>query len=136
MSAPGVRELLRRLGTVLQDNVIAERHGRPVLAVKAGAVSQVPGQVHDSSASGSTLFVEPRSVLSIGNRLVDLEARRIAYYLDGTLQSSSVFGDTLTSQLALDEELYACVCTDGRLEHTKFELRQGLPLPLSAMLSA
>ena len=70
-----LQELLRRLGTVLQDNVIAERHGRPVLAVKAGAVSQVPGQVHDSSASGSTLFVEPRSVLSIGNRLVDLEAR-------------------------------------------------------------
>ena len=55
--------------------MIAERHGRPVLAVKAGAVSQVPGQVHDSSASGSTLFVEPRSVLTIGNRLVDLEAR-------------------------------------------------------------
>ena len=70
-----LQELLRRLGTVLQDNVIAERHGRPVLAVKAGAVSQVPGQVHDSSASGSTLFVEPRSVLTIGNRLVDLEAR-------------------------------------------------------------
>ena len=70
-----LQEMLRRLGTVLQDNVIAERHGRPVLAVKAGAVSQVPGQVHDSSASGSTLFVEPRSVLSIGNRLVDLEAR-------------------------------------------------------------
>ena len=70
-----LQEMLRRLGTVLQDTVIAERHGRPVLAVKAGAVSQVPGQVHDSSASGSTLFVEPRSVLSIGNRLVDLEAR-------------------------------------------------------------
>lgn len=70
-----LQELLRRLGTALQDTVIAERHGRPVLAVKAGAVSQVPGQVHDSSASGSTLFVEPRSVLTIGNRLVDLEAR-------------------------------------------------------------
>lgn len=42
-----LQELLRRLGTVLQDNVIAERHGRPVLAVKAGAVSQVPGQVHE-----------------------------------------------------------------------------------------
>ena len=70
-----LQELLRRLAPSLQDSVIAQRHGRPVLAVKAGAVSQVPGQVHDSSASGSTLFVEPRSVLSIGNRLVDLEAR-------------------------------------------------------------
>ena len=70
-----LQEMLRRLAPVLQDSVIAQRHGRPVLAVKAGAVSQVPGQVHDSSASGSTLFVEPRSVLSLGNKLVDLEAR-------------------------------------------------------------
>ena len=46
-----------------------------VAAVKAGAVSQVPGQVHDSSASGSTLFVEPRSVLTMGNKLVELESR-------------------------------------------------------------
>ena len=70
-----LQHLLRTLATALQDTVIAERHGRPVLAVKAGAVNQVQGQVHDSSASGSTLFVEPRSVLSIGNKLVDLEAR-------------------------------------------------------------
>ena len=70
-----LQDLLRRLGPLLQDTVIAQRHGRPVLAVKAGAVGQVPGQVHDSSASGSTLFVEPRSVLAIGNRLVDIEAR-------------------------------------------------------------
>lgn len=70
-----LQELLRRLGSALQDTVIAQRHGRPVLAVKAGAVGQVPGQVHDSSASGSTLFVEPRSVLTMGNRLVELESR-------------------------------------------------------------
>ena len=70
-----LQELLRRLGSALQDTVIAQRHGRPVLAVKAGAVGQVPGQVHDSSASGSTRFVEPRSVLTMGNRLVELESR-------------------------------------------------------------
>lgn len=70
-----LQDLLRRLAPFLQDSVIAQRHGRPVLAVKAGAVAQVPGQVHDSSASGSTVFVEPRSVLTIGNRLTDLEGR-------------------------------------------------------------
>ena len=70
-----LQQLLRRFAPFLQDTVIAERHGRPVLAVKAGAVGQVPGQVHDSSASGSTLFVEPRSVLSIGNKLTELDAR-------------------------------------------------------------
>ena len=70
-----LQDLLRRLAPFLQDSVIAQRHGRPVLAVKAGAVAQVPGQVHDSSVSGSTVFVEPRSVLTIGNRLTDLEGR-------------------------------------------------------------
>lgn len=70
-----LQELTRRYASFLQDSVIAQRHGRPVLAVKAGAVGQISGQVHDSSASGNTVFIEPRSVLTMGNKLVDLEAR-------------------------------------------------------------
>ncbi len=65
--------LLRRFAPLLQDAVIAERNGRPVLAVKAGAASQVPGLVHDSSASGSTVFIEPQAVLPLGNRIRQLE---------------------------------------------------------------
>ncbi|SBO44652.1 endonuclease MutS2 [Cyanobium sp. NIES-981] len=70
-----LQELLRRHAPLLQDTVIAERNGRPVLAVKAGAAAQLPGLVHDSSASGSTVFVEPQAVISLGNRLRDLEGR-------------------------------------------------------------
>ncbi|MCP9927313.1 endonuclease MutS2 [Cyanobium sp. CH-040] len=70
-----LQELLRRWAPLLQDTVIAERHGRPVLAVKAGAAGQVPGQVHDSSASGQTLFIEPQAVLGLGNRIIDLEGQ-------------------------------------------------------------
>jgi DNA mismatch repair protein MutS2 len=70
-----LQELIRRLGNLLQDTVVAERNGRPVLAVKAGAASQVGGIVHDSSASGSTVFVEPQAVISLGNRLRELEGR-------------------------------------------------------------
>ncbi len=70
-----LQELLRRQAPLLQDQVVAERNGRPVLAVKAGAVSQLPGLVHDSSASGSTVFVEPRAVISLGNRIRDLEGQ-------------------------------------------------------------
>ena len=68
-----LNEMLRRYAALLQDNVIAERNGRPVLAVKAGAASQLPGLVHDSSASGSTVFVEPQGVIPLGNRLRQLE---------------------------------------------------------------
>ncbi|MEX1316212.1 MAG: endonuclease MutS2, partial [Synechococcaceae cyanobacterium] len=70
-----LQELLRRWAPLLQDTVIAERNGRPVLAVKAGAAAQLPGQVHDSSASGQTLFVEPQAVLGLGNRIRDLEGQ-------------------------------------------------------------
>ena len=70
-----LQEIIRRWASHLQDTVIAERHGRPVLAVKAGAGGQCPGMVHDSSASGSTVFVEPKSVIDLGNRLADLDGR-------------------------------------------------------------
>jgi|LauGreDrversion4_2_1035121.scaffolds.fasta_scaffold18229_5 DNA mismatch repair protein MutS2 len=68
-----LNDLLRRYAALLQDSVISERNGRPVLAVKAGAASQLPGLVHDSSASGSTVFIEPQAVIPLGNRLRQLE---------------------------------------------------------------
>ena len=70
-----LQEILRRWSAQLQDTVIAERHGRPVLAVKAGAMGHCKGMVHDSSASGNTLFVEPQAVIELGNRLADQEGR-------------------------------------------------------------
>ncbi len=69
------QELFVTYSSILQDTVIAERNNRPVLAVKSGAVGQLPGLVHDSSASGNTIFVEPQQVISLGNRLVELAAR-------------------------------------------------------------
>ncbi|MEB3256281.1 MAG: endonuclease MutS2 [Synechococcaceae cyanobacterium] len=70
-----LQELIRRWGALLQDTVVAERGGRPVLAVKAGAAGQISGLVHDSSASGSTVFVEPQAVIPLGNRIRELERR-------------------------------------------------------------
>ena len=70
-----LQEVLRRWSAQLQDTVIAERHGRPVLAVKAGAIGHCKGMVHDSSASGNTVFVEPQAVIELGNRLATQEGR-------------------------------------------------------------
>ena len=67
--------LLRRHQAVLQDTVISSRHGRAVMALKAGALDQLPGLVHDSSTSGNTLFVEPQVLVPLGNRIRDLEAQ-------------------------------------------------------------
>ena len=70
-----LQELVRRYASLLQDTVVSERSGRPVLAVKAGAAAQVSGLVHDSSASGSTVYVEPQAVIPLGNRIRDAEGQ-------------------------------------------------------------
>ncbi len=69
-----LQDIIRRYSGVLQDNIISERYGRPVLAFKAGTSDQIKGIVHDSSASGNTIFVEPHAIISIGNRLAKLDS--------------------------------------------------------------
>jgi DNA mismatch repair protein MutS2 len=69
-----VAEELRRLARAsglrehLQEEFVAQRNGRPVFAVKAGARHRVPGIVHDVSDTGQTLFVEPLEIVELGNR--------------------------------------------------------------------
>ncbi len=56
----------------LQEPIITQREGRYVIPIRAEARSRVKGIVHDSSASGATLFVEPLAIVEMGNRVREL----------------------------------------------------------------
>lgn len=74
-----VREVLNRIissqaySKVLQESIITQRGGRFVVPVKAEFKSELQGLVHDVSASGATLFVEPVQVVEANNELRVLE---------------------------------------------------------------
>ena len=74
-----------RYASAVQDAIITTRDGRYVVPIKAEARSQVPGVVHDTSASGQTLFIEPLDVVELNNKWREqqiAEQREIERILD------------------------------------------------------
>ncbi len=100
-----VRDILQKYTSgsdsrYLQENIVTIRNGRYVVPVKNEYRGEVKGLIHDTSASGSTVFIEPMQVVETNNKLRTLEAEekaeieRILYELSAECDRFS--GDILT----------------------------------------
>lgn len=84
-----LQRIMQRQGGALQELVITQRGDRFVLPVKAPQKDQIPGIVHDVSSTGATLYIEPRSIIDLGNQLrqkqrqEQQEIERILLHLSG-----------------------------------------------------
>ena len=84
----------------LQEALITQRDGRYVVPVKAEFKGQVSGLVHDTSATGSTLFIEPMSVVEANNEiriLKNQEQAEIERIIRDMSEQVGIFGDALIS---------------------------------------
>jgi DNA mismatch repair protein MutS2 len=94
-------------GAYLQEAIITQRGGRYVIPVKADFKGRIQGVVHDQSASGVTLFIEPLATVELNNQWRELqmaeerEIRRILTALSNLVGSNRDSMIRLVEQLAI-----------------------------------
>ncbi|HZK66475.1 MAG TPA: endonuclease MutS2, partial [Chloroflexota bacterium] len=106
--------------TVLQEPIITQRQGRYVVPVKAEFKGQVKGVVHDQSASGATVFMEPLVVVDLTNRWRQLqieeerEVERVLRHLTGLVgRDCEELGRTLEALGQVDLFLSGAKLAEG-----------------------
>ena len=94
-------------GVVESDTTVSVRNGRGVIPVSTNNKRRIKGLIHDQSASGKTVFIEPEDIVEINNDLVELEyeerreivkiliafADNIRPYIDDLIETDSFLGE-------------------------------------------
>jgi len=110
-------------GIVDSDTSVSLRNGRGVIPVSAYDKRKIRGLIHDQSASGKTVFIEPEEIVEINNDIVELEyeekreivrilmtlADNIRPYIDDLLESNLFLGemDFIRSKALLGNHLHS-----------------------------
>ena len=89
---------------VLQDRYVTNREGRWVLPVRSGRQSQFEGIIHASSQSKQTVFMEPKEIIPLNNRLRQIEVD-IEEEIDRLLAELSAYLFTRRQEFALARDL-------------------------------
>ncbi|MDO4296800.1 MAG: endonuclease MutS2 [bacterium] len=101
-----LNSILNSSRSYLQDAVITMRDGRYCLPVKSEYKSQFSGMVHDQSATGSTLFIEPMAIIKLNNEIRELEIQE-QKEIEAVLASLSNELLPYTEVILLNQELLA-----------------------------
>ncbi len=126
-AAARVREVLNKLisssqSKYLQEAIITQRNDRYVVPVRAECKNDVPGLVHDVSASGATFFIEPMGVVQANNQLRELAARE-KKEIERILAALSAECAGFKEDIRQDYDLL--VLLDGIFARAKYSARTG-----------
>jgi len=73
-----LQNIIQAKSGAVQEQIITQRGDRYVIPVKAPQKDAIPGIVHDTSTSGATLYIEPNSIVPLGNQLRQIIRREQA----------------------------------------------------------
>ena len=120
----------RRYAEVLQEKYFAQREGRYVIPVKAEMRFKIPGIVHDVSASGATVFLEPRELVELNNsiKVAELEVQREVMRI--LLELSSLVAGHAPTFLSGLETLARLDCIAAKASFSR--LVKGRPISLNS----
>ena len=132
-SAAKIRERLDKIihsstmQKYLQDSIITMRGGRFVIPVKAEFRSNVPGLVHDTSSSGSTVFIEPMGVVEANNDIRVLRSKEqaeIERLLAELSAEAGAYGENIKDSYRILTELNVIFAK----AHLAYQMKASMPV--------
>ena len=115
------------LAPYLQDNVITMRGNRYWIPIKSEYKNQVQGIIHDQSASGSTLFIEPASIVNLNNQIRELTLQEKEEVEKVLANLSAEAADNL---MALKDDAANMTKLDFIFAKAKLALSQNATMPI------